>query len=114
MDIPRKSASRKRLIKRLVYGALLVVAIGLITFGVSKLKPAAPSVEASTLLMGKVIRGSMLRNIRGLGTLVPEDIRLIPARSEGRVEALPLKPGIEVKPDTVLVKLSNPQLEQSA
>jgi HlyD family secretion protein len=114
MDIPRKSASKKRLVKRIVFGSLLIVAIALITFGVSRLKPAAPSVEANTLLMGKVTRGAMLRNIRGLGTLVPEDIRLIPARSEGRVDALPLKPGIEVRPDTVLVKLSNPQLEQSA
>jgi HlyD family secretion protein len=114
MDIPRKSASRKRLIKRIVYGTLLVAAIGLITFGVSRLKPAVPSVEAQTLLTGKVMRGNMPRNIRGMGTLVPEDIRLIPARNEGRVETLPLKPGIEVRPDTVLVKLSNPQLEQTA
>src|ERR1051325_2896236 len=114
MDIPRKSASKKRLIKRIVFGALLIVAVGLITFGVSRLKPAAPSVEANTLLMGKVTRGNMVIQVRGLGTLVPEDIRLIPARNEGRVEALPLKPGVEVRPDTLLIKLSNPQLEQSA
>ena len=114
MDIPRKSASKKRLIKRIVFGALLIVAVGLITFGVSRLKPAAPSVEANTLLMGKVTRGNMVIQVRGLGTLVPEDIRLIPARNEGRVEALPLKPGVEVKPDTLLIKLSNPQLEQTA
>ncbi|MBI3653992.1 MAG: HlyD family efflux transporter periplasmic adaptor subunit [Acidobacteria bacterium] len=114
MDIPRKSAARKRLLKRLVFGTLLVVAVGLITFGVARLKPAAPSVEASTVLTDTVKRGSMLRQVRGLGTLVPEDIRLIPARNEGRVEAIPLKPGVAVKADTVLIKLSNPQLEQTA
>lgn len=114
MDIQRKSSSRKRLVKRIVWGTALVAAIGLITFGVSRLKPASPSVEASTLLTGKVQRGPMVIQVRGLGTLVPEDIRWIPANSEGRVEEIPVKPGTEVRADTVLMKLSNPQLEQSA
>ncbi len=113
MDIQRKSSSRKRLVKRIILGATLIATIGLITFGVSRLKPASPSVEASTILTDKVKRGSMLRQVRGLGTLVPEDIRWIPANSEGRVEEIPIKPGTEVRTDTVLMKLSNPQLEQS-
>jgi HlyD family secretion protein len=114
MDIQRKSSSRKRLIKRISLVTVLVVTIGLITFGVSKLKPAAPSVEANTLLTGKVQRGPMVIQVRGLGTLVPEDIRWIPAISEGRVEEIPIKPGTEVTANTVLMKLSNPQLEQTA
>src|SRR5262245_37161400 len=114
MDVPRKNASRNRRIKRIIYGALSIVAIAAITFGVSRLKPAAPSVDASTLLTDTVKRGNMLRQVRGIGTLVPEEIRLIPAQSEGRVEEIPVKPGAEVSADTVLVVLSNPQLEQTA
>lgn len=114
MDIQRKSSTRKRLIKRITWVSLLVVAIALITFGVSRLKPADPTVEAATLLTGKVQRGSMTIQVRGLGTLVPEDIRWIPATSEGRVEEIPIKPGTEVSASTVLMKLSNPQLEQTA
>jgi HlyD family secretion protein len=113
MDIQRKSSSRKRLIKRISLVTVTVVAIALITFGVSRLKPAAPSVEAATLLTGKVQRGPMVIQVRGLGTLVPEDIRWIPAISEGRVEEIPIKPGTEVTANTILMKLSNPQLEQT-
>lgn len=114
MDIQRKSSSRKRLIKRISLVTVTVIAIGLITFGVSRLKPAAPTVEANTLLTGKVQRGPMVIQVRGLGTLVPEDIRWIPAISEGRVEEIPVKPGTEVTANTLLMKLSNPQLEQTA
>ena len=96
MDIQRKSSSRKRLIKRISLVTVTVIVIALITFGVSRLKPAAPTVEANTLLTGKVQRGPMVIQVRGLGTLVPEDIRWIPAISEGRVEEIPVKPGTEV------------------
>jgi HlyD family secretion protein len=113
MDVPRKNASRNRRIKRIIYSLLAVVVIAGITFGVSKLKPAAPSVDQNTLLMDNVKRGTIPRQVRGIGTLVPEEIRWIPAQSDGRVEELPVKPGAEVSPDTVLVVLSNPQLEQS-
>ena len=81
MDIPRKSAAKKRRVKRILYGLAAVVAVALITVGVSRLKPAAPSVDDTTLWKGTVIRGSMLRNVRGLGTLVPEEIRYVPAIS---------------------------------
>lgn len=114
MDVPRKNASRKRRIKRIIYGVVAIVGIAVITYGVSRLKPADMTADANTLLMDTVKRGSMLRNVRGIGTLVPEEIRWIPAQSEGRVEELLVKPGANVSAETVLVILSNPQLEQSA
>lgn len=114
MDVPRKNASRKKLIKRIVYFVVAIVIVGGITFGVSKLKPAAPTVDAATMLMDTVKRGQMVRQVRGIGTLIPEEIRWIPALSDGRIEQLNVKPGAEVTPDTILVVLSNPDLEQSA
>jgi len=91
-----------------------VAALALITAFVSRLKPAAPSVEANILYPDTVKRGSMLRQVRGLGTLIPEEIRLIPALSEGRVERILVRPGATVTAGTVLLELSNPQLEQNA
>jgi RND family efflux transporter MFP subunit len=82
--------------------------------GLSRLKPAAPSVERSTVWIDTVKRGPMLRQVRGLGTLVPEEIRWIPAVTEGRVDRILVLPGTAVKPDTVLLDLSNPQLQQEA
>jgi HlyD family secretion protein len=112
MDIPRKSAARNRRIRRGVYGGIGVLAVAAITFGVSQMKPAAPSVEAGTLLTGAVERGEMLRAVRGSGTLVPEEIRWIPAQTEGRVERIVLRPGTPVSPDTVIIELTNPELER--
>lgn len=112
MDIPRKSAARNRRIKRIIYGVVGVAVIGAITLGVSRLKPASPTVDRATVWVDTVKRGSMLRQVRGLGTLVPEDIRWIPATTDGRVEKRLVKPGAIVKPDTVLIELSNPTLEQ--
>jgi HlyD family secretion protein len=89
-----------------------VIVIGLISFGLSRLEPAAPTVDAATLWRDVVKRGSMLRQVRGLGTLVPEDIRWIPATTQGRVEVILLRPGTPVTPDSVILELSNPQLEQ--
>src|SRR5436305_7934075 len=114
MDVPRKNASRKRRIKRIIFGVLITAVVGAITYGVSRLKPAAPSVDAGTLLFDTVKRGPMVIQVRGIGTLVPEEPQLIPAPSEGHVDKIPVKPGAEVTPDTILVELSNPQLEQSA
>jgi HlyD family secretion protein len=114
MDIPRKSAARKRLIRRIVTGAILLVAIALTTVGLSRLKPAAPTVERSTVWMGTVERGPMLRQVRGLGTLVPEEILWIPAVNEGRVERILVRPGAQVRKDTVLLVLTNPELELAA
>jgi HlyD family secretion protein len=94
-----------------VSGSLLAVV--LISVGVSRLKPAAPSVDRATVWIDTVKRGSMLRQVRGSGTLVPEEIRWIPATTQGRVERLLLRPGATVHPDTVILELTNPELQQS-
>jgi HlyD family secretion protein len=87
--------------------------LALVTLGLSQLKPAAPLVEKSSIWLDTVKRGGMLRQVRGNGTLVPEDIRWIPANNAGRVERILVLPGTAVKTDTILVELSNPELEQS-
>lgn len=114
MDIPRKSAARQRLIKRIIYVALAIILISATTVVLSRLKPAAPTVERATVWIDGVKRGPMLRQVRGLGTLVPEEIRWIPATTEGRVERRLVEPGTTVKATTVLLELSNPSLVQTA
>jgi HlyD family secretion protein len=111
MDIQRKDAGRKRLIRRLIYIAILVITIPLITWGLSRLKPAAPTVERATVWVDTVKRGPMVRQVRGLGTLVAEDILVIPAETDGRVEKRLMLPGVDVKPDTPIMVLTNPDLE---
>ncbi|HPT25266.1 MAG TPA: efflux RND transporter periplasmic adaptor subunit [Bryobacteraceae bacterium] len=114
MDVPREGARKKRIIRRTVIGIVLLSLIPLITWGLSKLKPAAPSVEKSTLWFDSVKRGSMIRQVRGLGTLVPEEILWIPAVTEGRVDRVAIRPGARVTPQTVVLVLSNPDLVLSA
>jgi HlyD family secretion protein len=113
VDIARPSQAKKKRIRRILYGSGALLVIILITVGVSRLKPAAPSVERATVWIDTVKRGSMLRQVRGSGTLVPEDIRWIPATTQGRVERIVLRPGAQVKPDTVILEMSNPDLEQA-
>ncbi|MFY9222524.1 MAG: HlyD family efflux transporter periplasmic adaptor subunit [Blastocatellia bacterium] len=113
MDIQRKGVSRNRKIRNIVYLVLTLVVIAGVTVGLSKLKPAAPTVERSTIWVDSVKQGAMLRQVRGLGTLVPEDIRFIPATTQGRVEKILVRPGAMVTPTTVLMVLSNPELDQS-
>ena len=112
VDIPRPSAARQRRIKRIIYSSLTLGVVVLITVGVSRLQPAAPSVDRAVVYMDTVKRGSMLRQVRGTGTLVPEEIRWIPASTVGRVERIILRPGVTVEPDTVILELSNPELVQ--
>ena len=112
VDIQRPDLARKRKRRQMAYTAVAVVAVALITVGVSRLQPAAPSVDRAVVYMDTVQRGSMLRQVRGTGTLVPEEIRWIPALTEGRVERIILRPGVTVEPDTVILELSNPELEQ--
>jgi HlyD family secretion protein len=112
MDIARPSNLRKKRIKQAVYAGTALVAVLLMTLGVSRLKPAAPTVEAATVWRDTVKRGPMLRQVRGLGTLVPEDIRWIPATTQGRVERIVRWPGTAVKADSIILELTNPQLEQ--
>jgi HlyD family secretion protein len=83
-----------------------------VTVGLARLKPAAPTVDKSTVWVDTVKRGPMVRQVRGLGTLVPEDIRWIPALTDARVDEIVLRPGAIVKPDSIVLKLSNPELEQ--
>jgi HlyD family secretion protein len=104
---------RRRKQRRWLSIAAVVVAIALITLGLSRLRPAAPRVEKSALWMDTVKRGEMLRQVRGNGTLVPEDIRWIPTINAGRIERILVLPGAAVKADTVLAELSNPELEQA-
>src|SRR5262245_32516104 len=110
MDVPRKGAAKARMIRRIAIISVIVLAIPLITWGLAQLKPAAPPVERGTVWIDTVKRGPMLRQHRGLGTLVPEDILWVPALTDGRVEKIVVRPGAEVQPETVLLVLSNPQL----
>ncbi len=114
MDIQRpESVLRQKKLRRLIYGAVVVVAVVAVSVGLSRLKPAAPTVERSTVWIEPVKRGPMVRQVRGLGTLVPEDIRWIPVLTDARVDELVLRPGAIVKPDSIILKLSNPDLEQA-
>lgn len=114
MDIPRPDQARKKRVRRTLYAVGLLVLIPLITLGLSKLKPAAPSVERATVWVDAVKRGEMLRQVRGLGTLVPKEILWIPATTDGRVVRRFVLPGTPVRADTVILELANPELEQSA
>ncbi|MBS1874345.1 MAG: HlyD family efflux transporter periplasmic adaptor subunit [Acidobacteria bacterium] len=113
MDIQRKGAGRRKLIRRIGIGAAVLIIVPLITWGLSRLKPAAPTVERSTVWVDQVKRGPMLRQVRGLGSLVAEEPLQIASQFEGRVEKR-LLPGVDVTPETVLLVLSNPDLELSA
>src|ERR1051326_2006949 len=112
MDIVRENVAAHKRRRRIIYGLVGIPLLVLVTVGLSKLKPAAPGVERGTAWIDTVKRGPMVRQVRGLGTLVPTDIRWIPAQTEGRVETVPVLPGAIVKKDTILLTLSNPQLEQ--
>jgi HlyD family secretion protein len=114
MDVPREGAARKRLIRRLAAGAVVLTVVSLITVGLSRLKPAAPEVERATVWLDTVKQGPMVREVRGIGSLVPEQILWIPATTDGRVEKILELPGALVKADTVLIVLTNPELELAA
>jgi HlyD family secretion protein len=112
MDIARPSNAKKKRIKQAIYAGVGLIAVVLVSVGLSRLKPAAPTVERAVVWPAKVERGPMVRQVRGLGTLTPEDIRWIPATTQGRVEKIILRPGTQVKSSDVILELSNPQLEQ--
>src|SRR6266852_1759795 len=116
MDIARpefKQQKRRRRIVWLIAGSLVFVGVAI---GVSRLKPAAPTVERSTVWTDTVKRGSMLRQVRGLGSLIPsqEFTRQIPAETEATVIRIRVLPGTEVKVDTILLEMTNPQVEQTS
>lgn len=114
MDIPRPIAAQAKRRRRIVYGTIGLALLAGITMGVARLKPAAPSVERSGLWIDTVRRGPIVRQVRGLGTLTPVEIRWISILTDGRVEKILVRPGTRVKAHTVLVILSNPSVEQQA
>ncbi len=114
MDVARPEARRKKRIRRYIYAGSGLVAAVLVTAALARLKPAAPAVDRATVWTDTVKRGAMLREVRGLGTLVPETIRVIPAATDGRIDERHVLPGMPVKANTVILVLSNPELEQAA
>jgi len=114
MDVPRAGVAEKKRKRRIIIIAGSALGLILATIAISRLKPAVPSVERSTVWIDTVKRGPMVRQVRGLGTLVPEDIRWIPANTEGSVEKILIWPGTKVEPGDVILELTSPELEQSA
>src|SRR5712691_8537331 len=115
MDIKRPAKSK---LKKRIRAALIIIvglaAVVAITYGLTKLKPAAPTLDRSIAVIDTVKRGQMLREVRGNGTLVPQLTRQVPAPADGRVEKILVQPGVEVNTATVIFELSNPQMEQQA
>jgi HlyD family secretion protein len=111
MDIQRKGAKKKKIIRMTVVSVVLVAGLGASWVGLSKLKPAAPGVEFSTLWPDTVKRGPITLEVRGLGTLVPEDTMLITATTDGRVDRILIRPGTPVRADSVVMVMSSPELE---
>jgi HlyD family secretion protein len=112
MDIARPSNAKQKRIRQGIYAGVGLLAVVLVSVGLSRLKPAAPTVERAVVWPDTVKRGPMVRQVRGLGTLTPEDIEWIPATTQARVDKIVLRPGTAVKADSVILELSNPQLEQ--
>ena len=113
MDIPRKDASRKRLIRRIALGIVVVTVVVGTSYALKKMKPAAPSVDGSVVWRDTVKRGPITLEVRGLGTLVPEQTMLVPATTDGRVQQILIRPGTEVRPDSIIMILTSPELETS-
>jgi HlyD family secretion protein len=114
MDVKREGVAEARKRKQKILYVIGGVVFAVLAVWVSRLEPAAPTVDRSTVWMDRVARGSMLRQVRGPGTLVPVEIRWVAARTEGRVERIVVLPGTDVEADTVLIEMSNPELEQSS
>ncbi len=113
VDIPRPDLARWKRLKLSLYAATAIIVVVLVTVVVSRLEPAAPRVDADTVYTDTVARGSMVRQVRGAGTLVPEEIRWITATTQGIVERILLRPGATVTATTVILELSNLELEQT-
>jgi HlyD family secretion protein len=114
MDVPRTDARRRKIVRWTIFIVIVGLAIPSIFYGLSRLKPAAPGVDMSALWPDTAKRGSMLLEVHGLGTLVPEETMLIPATTDGRVAQILVKPGTPVKADTVVMILVNPDLDSEA
>jgi HlyD family secretion protein len=114
MDVPRKGVAEKKRKRRILIIGASAVGLILATFALSRLKPAAPSVDRSSVWIDTVKRGPMVRQVRGLGTLVPEEFRWLPATTEASVEKILIWPGTKVESGDVILELTSPELEQSA
>src|SRR5437763_4631102 len=116
MDIARPEFKRQKLRRQVISGVIGGVGIAAATAGILRLRPAAPSVERGTVWVDTVKHGSMLRQVRGPGSLVPtqEAVRQIPAETEATVVRIRMLPGSQVKGDSILLEMSNPQVEQAA
>ena len=112
MDIQRPSNARAKKIRRIIYASVAVVLLAGVTYGSWRLRPAAPTVDRATIWTDEVKRGGMLREVRGPGTLVPEDIRWIPAQTLSRVDRIVIHPGAIVEPSSIILELSNPELQR--
>lgn len=116
MDIARPDIKRQKRRRQIVWSAVGLTLLTGLTIGVMRLKPAAPEVDRSAVLIDAVKRGSMLRQVRGIGSLIPsqEFIRQIPAETEATVVRIRMLPGSQVGAETILLEMSNPQVEQAA
>jgi HlyD family secretion protein len=114
MDIKREGVARRKRIKFILFGILAVGALGAAGWRVSKLEPAAPTVERATVWIDSVKRGPIVIERKGLGKLAPEEIIVIPSLQDGQVIKVPIKSGQRVKPDTVLMVLTNPDMDLAA
>lgn len=112
MDKARVGYARRKRIRRIVLGSVAGTAFLAVAWVVSRIEPAAPGVDAAAVFTDTVERGEMLRQVRGIGTLVPETVVVIAASDAGRIERRLVQPGQSVAPGTVLLELSSPQVEQ--
>ena len=111
MDKPRIGYARKKRIRQITIGVGALIGITVLAWALTKLEPSAPSVDSAVVFADTVKRGEMLRQVRGIGTLVPKSIVLIAAGDAGRVERRQIQPGQPVQPGTILVELSSPQMQ---
>jgi HlyD family secretion protein len=113
MDVQRTGVKKRKVIRWIVTAVVGLGALGGISYAVMHLQPALPSVEAGTVWPDSVKRGPMLRQVHGLGSLVPDEVNWISAVTDGRVEKINILPGTEVRPDTIVMELSNPTLTEA-
>jgi len=113
MDVARPDLARKKRRRQIITVVTSVLALAAVTLGLSRLEPAAPSIEKGSVWTNVVKRGEMLRQVRGNGTLVPEQIQFVQSETDGRIERILVKPGAQVTADTILMELSNEELKQA-
>jgi HlyD family secretion protein len=113
MDVPRIGVAHRRRVRQAIAGAFAALLIPLITYAVARLRPAAPEVERSVVWIGTVRRGPMVRAVRGLGTLIPEESLIVPAPMDGRIRRILVRAGSPVQPDALIAELTNPELDAS-